>query len=330
MKKRIFSISLILLIVFGFVFTFQFFNKNKEAKVIKYSGNNLMVTVDGNIVDSLPSSGSYYLESYSCNSENTKVSWDMNNYKLSVTNGSNEGGIACDLTFSSKPLLNTMKVGDYVSYVGSGGTVGTSSIKCDNKDVCSGKSNDRNSLVGSGFRIAYIKDKKVKLVSADVFEISKEIDVGKVMNELNTSALKFCNENFVDDGCYCDDNNKDGLCDKVSSDIWSISEEDFGYIINGKSDKKLSFNDCKNNFSNYYCGWHDDLIDIGKSNYTFTRVIFNEDNNDICCYGGNSGWIECGKTCSSNNYRPIVNLSATVYVTGGVGTVDAPYTIANN
>ena len=71
MKKKIISILVILSII-ALVITVNG-NQKTKTKIINYNGNNLLITIDGNTMDSLPSSGNYYLTSYECDNSNTKL-----------------------------------------------------------------------------------------------------------------------------------------------------------------------------------------------------------------------------------------------------------------
>lgn len=333
------------------------------------------IVVDGVKQYNLPSTGIYNMTS-SC-SRGTVISWDNVTRSL-VYNVGAKVKDKCSLTFTSSdkyPLLNTMKVGDYVAYVGIGGKVGNNEVNCQiGGDVTNKKNEAVNSCLGQnitdnddsygygssdsafvskGWRIAYIKDKKVMLVSGGVPEKFEYNFSDKNMTSyiLNTNALKYCNSNFVDGDCTCLDEENDGYCDKTSSDVWAIDNTDFYYMtkaINGGIGKRLdesvsSLGDiggylneilyCNINDSNTMikdCGFGNSLIDVG-SDYTFS--ISNSDR--ICewkeFHKGRYRGIYCSDKLENNNVkiRPVVKLSSSVYVIGGTGTINDPYIIGN-
>ena len=140
MKKKV-LISLLFVIM---LIVINYINDNSSAtRTISYNGNNLRISIDGEVSSTLPTSGNYYLVDYDCKSSNTKVEWikytDDNNevqYKLNVSNGTKKSGVICNLEFKSNPLLSEMPVGSYVAYTGDN--------NCDNTNVngwtsCMGK-----------------------------------------------------------------------------------------------------------------------------------------------------------------------------------------------
>ncbi|MGN1268493.1 MAG: hypothetical protein ACI4U0_03215, partial [Candidatus Aphodocola sp.] len=128
-KWKVYGFLILLIIILG-VGSLFYDSSHFTSKVVTYQGNNLRVSIDGNTSSSLPTSGTYYLVSYECDNNSTEVSWDSSSYELTVTNGKNGGGVSCDLTFKSNPKLNEFPVGSYVAYTGSGGTVGSTRVRC--------------------------------------------------------------------------------------------------------------------------------------------------------------------------------------------------------
>ena len=100
------------------------------------------VVIDGVNSDTLPVSGLYDMK-YTCN-KGTSLKWDKFSKVLTYNSGSYVMD-ECSLEFSSSdylPLLNEMKVGSYVSYVGDSGIVGDSVVSCGvngNINSCSGE-----------------------------------------------------------------------------------------------------------------------------------------------------------------------------------------------
>ena len=374
---KVYSLVVLLTIILG-VGSLFYDSSHFTSKVVTYQGNNLRVSIDGNTSFSLPTSGTYYLISYECDNNSTEVSWDSSSYELTVTNGKNGGGVSCDLTFKSNPKLNELPVGSYVAYTGSGGTVGSTSVACqmngsassstataetEAPNSCSGQ-NAREDLDTSGYtygycyssnykyyttgwRIAYIKDSKVRLVSAGSPECnSRTSSTANVtyIQTANAKALKYCNTNYVDGNCTCTDSDADGLCDSPSMDAWAINDTDFYYITKAISGygKRLTSNSsslgdsggalgttlyCNGKYSYQECGYNNDLLDNG-GYYWFADRYSPSSTNGMY-------WLPSIRNVNYNSYsyayglRPVISLSSTVYVTGGKGTMDDPYTIGN-
>lgn len=363
MKKKIISILVILSII-ALVITVNG-NQKTKTKIINYNGNNLLITIDGNTMDSLPSSGNYYLTSYECDNSNTKLNWNRTTYKLDVSNGTSGGGVYCNLTFKSNPLLNEMEVGSYVAYTGVGGTVGNTSVSC-SEGACSGDNANQTSDTSGytygycyaaaykyyalGWRIAYIKNNKAVLVSAGATEcVSSDSSVNNetYIKTANAIALKYCNSNFVDGNCVCASTTS-GQCDEASTDTWAINDYDFYYMTKAISrvGKRLtehsnaaesSLGDlaggtldtmyCYNKYSYKECGYNNDLIDNG--GYYWFATKYDNSSTDGVYWTPNARIIKNRNNINSLGLRPMINLSSTVYITGGDGTMTSPYQIAN-
>ena len=340
------------------------------------------ITIDGVSTNSLPTGGTYTMTS-SCTKGST-LTWNTYNKNITYGAGSKVGD-ECSLTFTSStnyPKLNTMAVGSYVAYTGSGGTVGSTNVSCQTNgspssstasdeteapNSCSGQ-NAREDLDTSnytygycsssnykyyttGWRIAYIKDSKVRLVSAGSPECnSKTESTANVtyIKTANAKALKYCNTNYVDGNCTCTDSDADGLCDSPSTDAWAINDTDFYYMTKAISGygKRLaddssgadsSLGDsggalgttlyCYGKYSYQECGYNNDLIDNGGF-YWFAARYSSSDTYGLLW---NPGYRYVYRYTSTGAYglRPVISLSSTVYVTGGKGTMDDPYTIGN-
>jgi len=350
------------------------------------------IIIDGTKSSSLPTSGTYTM-TYDC-SRGSVLSWDTYTKSITYEIGAKARDI-CTLEFTSStsyPLLNTMEVGSYVAYTGSGGKVGSTSVACqtngvssssleydstESPDSCSGQSAradldisgytngycsvSQMRYYNSGWRIAYISDNKVKLVSAGAPEcfggFTEEVTGDNFVKQLNANALKYCNSNFVDGDCTCTSSTS-GQCDSASTDAWSINDKDFYNMTKNATGygKRLTYTssslgdtggalgsipycyyDVSYEDSTYdeslavlygsyaECGYNYDLIDAGSFYWL----------------GVASGWLiswdpSARRVSDYNSYdvslglRPVINLSSTVYVTGGSGTADDPYTIANS
>ena len=346
------------------------------SRVVTYQGNNLRISVDGEISSTFPTSGTYYLIDYQCDNDKTKIIWNHSTYELSITNGKEGGGVSCNLTFESKPKLNSMPVGSYVAYEGSGGTVGSTSVACQKNGSASSSTEDveteaPNSCLGqnaredldtsnytygycyssdsryytTGWRIAYIKDSKVRLVSAGSPECNSRTESTANVTYIkiaNAKALKYCNRNYVDGACTCTSSTS-GQCDSPSTDAWSINDTDFYYMTKAISgvgkrltDGSSSLGDsggtlgtlyCNAKYSYQECGYNNDLIDNGGI-YWFAAQYSSSDASGVR-WNPNHRRVCRNSNTDAFGQRPIISLSSSVYVTGGSGTMDDPYTIGN-
>lgn len=314
------------------------------------------IYIDGKKSNNLPVKGTYNMN-YTC-SKNSSLSWNPISRTITYESGSKKHD-NCSLTFTTDnnyeyEFLNMMPVGSYVKYTGIGGSVGDKTVTCrmgaenseniDDNPVeavnsCNGENaredlEEENKLYGycttssekyheTGWKIAYVKDEKVAIVSAGAPECVSIHDENKLNNIINTKALKYCNSKYVDYNCSCYDNDNDNLCDDVSLDAWSINNDDFNNItknIGGKEKNIFGENDsCYNVFSDPTCGYNNKLLDNGGS------YIFSNLSNDYIV------WEKRHVTTNNKNrtygLRPIIYLSKDVKVVGGTGTMDDPYLI---
>ena len=315
------------------------------------------ITIDGKKSNSLPNKGTYSM-TYSCD-KNSNLTWDPISKTITYESGSKIKD-NCSLNFTTAnnydyKLLSTMPVGSYVKYKGIGGKIGDKTTTCrtgadysetidDNPiealNSCNGENaredleeekglygyctNEQEKYHETGWRIAYTKDEKVALISAGSPECIQADNKENIYNITNTKALKYCNPNYVDNNCTCQDENNDNICDNASLDAWSISNNDFNIItknINGETKNIIgSTNTCLNIYSNTSCGYNNSLLDNGGT-YIFSDLS----NNYIV-------WQKRHITINDKNktygLRPIINLSKNIKVTGGTGTMDDPYTIS--
>ena len=383
MKK---NILIVLLIMFIFVncLYFCFFSNSREEVLVNYNGNGLMISIDGEESQVLPTTGFYYLANYSCDNDSTEIVWDNDSYELVISNGKEGGGVTCNLTFKSNPLLNEMPIGSYVAYEGKGGTVGTTSVKCQNDISLTSPSSDtvgaesRQSCLGQnaridkdtsgytygycysvnykyytqGWRIAYIDDttNKAAIISAGSPECNSR--TSSTNNETyirtaNANALKYCNPEFVDgdsngNKCTCTgiDNNNDGVyeqCSSMSSDVWAINDDTFnkmteqatgvtggGYLYNSINGATK----CGGVYSTKVCGYNNNLIDNG-GYYWFVSQYSSSSTYGVY-WDPNNRHVYSNTSTNAYGLRPVISLSSSVFVTGGKGTMDSPYTISNN
>lgn len=343
------------IILFVVIILFNNFKSYDMTSKTVMSNNDLAISIDGVSSENLPVTGNYYLTKYKCYSNNTKVSWDRKNYRLNITNKNKKAGVSCNLTFKSMPYLSEMKEGSYVKYQGKGGFVGSNNTSCKvNGSYTANVETDDiesfNSCLGSnareevndigvfgycynsnykyytkGWRIAYInkegKRDKAVIVSAGGLECVSSND----NNVFNTKALKYCNIDYVDNGCRCDDLDKNGICDSSSKDVWNINDNDFEKILvsskfNNKKNE-FSLSSCLNNKSMISCGYNNDLIDNGGYYW------FNSNNNSY--WDPDNRGVFTGNV-RSYGLRPLVELSSSVVVVDGDGTIDNPYILSNN
>ena len=324
----------------------------KLARKVNYNGKNLKISIDGTPADTLPTKGNYYLTKYKCYSSNTKVSWDRENHKLNITNSNKSGGISCNLTFKSTPKLSDLKPGSYIKYTASGGKVGSNSITCkyngkESNNNQKAETEAPNSCVGqnaredldktkgsygycynelykfytTGWRIAYI-DKKDEDKAVITSAASPECVNQSNNNILDTKALKYCNPDYTEGDCICQDANNDGLCDAKSKDAWNMENNDYTNILATSTSTKSDLNNCYNKYSSPNCGYNNDLIDNGGYYW------INEMNNNF--YWNPNDRIISKEENKTYGLRPMIKLSSTVVVTDGSGTLENPYIISNN
>ena len=334
--------------------------KNK----IEQTGVDILInniTIDGNKSNNLPKKGTYKMTA-ACK-KGSKLTWEPISKTITYENGSKIKD-TCSLTFTKNnsydyKLLNSMKIGSYVKYTGDSGKVGNTTNSCqvdgsatstvddaatESPNSCLGENaredlendsqifgyctNSNEKYHETGWRIAYINNEKTAIISAGSPECISIPDKSKTKEITNTKALKYCNSNYVDGNCTCDDTNNDGLCDISSKDTWNINETDFNKItsaLTGKGRKltilsKIEADYCYNIFSNPYCGYNNSILDNGGT------YIFTTDTTNLIV------WQKRHVTINNNNLsygiRPIISLSKNIKVTGGTGTIEDPYTIS--
>ena len=293
-------------------------NNNYDNKVVNYDGNNFMISIDGKDSNNLPTNGNYYLTSYKCSNKVTKISWDKENYSLNISNGSKGGGIACNLNFESHPSLSSMKKGSYVKYIGNNGCIGKACegeninyINDDNMGYCFSKD---DKYISSGWRLFYVDDGSSYLVSAGALEcVNKSntvINSLLYINELNFRALSYCNKDYV----Y----NKE--CNNYS--VRSINNYDFEKYLD------MNISDCMDNSSNRFCGYDDDMIDIG--GYYWFASLYDSAVNKIFSWNPEGRFIKSESYFNAYGLRVVIRLNDSIYVVSGDGTYSNPYVISLN
>ena len=299
--------------------------------------------------DSLPTSGLYDM-TYTC-TKGSQLEWDTYSKSITYKSGSYIKD-NCSLNFTTsttKKYLNEMPVGSYVAYTGDSNNGCDNTTTVNGLTACSGKNaNATTTDMGycesssykfyvQGWRIAYI-DKttnKVAIISAGSPECNSRTE--STANETyiqtaNALALKYCNSDYVDGDCTCTGGN--GLCTIPSSDAWAINDDTFNKITEqatGVTGGGYLFNNiegatkCGGVSSMKVCGYNNDLIDNG-GYYCFASQYSSSDPYGVI-WNPYYRSVIYSTTPSAYGLRPVISLSSSVFVTGGKGTSDDPYTI---
>ncbi len=222
----------------------------------------------------------------------------------------NEGDVDnSDLVSNYEPLSN-VKVGSYVSF-----------DKC-TIDNCKGdNANYKNDddmgycyNVGSkyktnGYRVAYIKEGIVYLISAGSIECynnTSVTDTNKLIDDLNKIALKYCDDKYIYNG-KCNSNN-----------IWSFNENDFKNITN------LEISTCSDS-NNIECGHGNDLINNGG----YYWIISNDNLKQNYWNPLNTSIASTTRLNEGYGIRVVMKLKEGLYVDSGSGTYTNPFIISN-
>lgn len=205
-------------------------------------------------------------------------------------------------------LLAETPIGSYVKFSGNNGCIG---------QACDGESIKNNAL--NGWRILYTKDNKVHLISAgNVEELginsaensSNIVDTTNSFADLNQQALKYCNSNYVDGGA----------CN--ISNTHPMNDVDFFYT------QGLNLKECLNITNSKNCGAENDLINVNDS-YFITSVDTSTTSENYIWSFENQGVIAGQSFKTGIGLRPVIQLASSVYITGGSGTSEDPYTISS-
>ena len=199
----------------------------------------------------------------------------------------------------------------------------------------------------TGWRLAYVdSSNKPVIVSAGSPECSTKTSSTANVTYIQTAnalALKYCNTSLVDNGCTCTDSDADGLCDSASSDAWAINDTDFYYMtkaISGTGKRLTSGSSslgdsggtlgttlyCNGKHSYQECGYNNDLIDNG--GYYWFAAQYSSSSTYGVYWSPIDRYVNGYSNTNAFGLRPVISLSSSVYVTGGSGTMDNPYTIA--
>ena len=339
MKKKIIMGVVLVLILFIVVFSM---NYKVELNGISSNVNSstFAFVIDGQVSDTIPE-GNYYLTGYTCQN-NSEVSYDRETGKVSIKNitGTTD---SCSLELFSEPLLNQMKVGDYVAYVGNNGcnngvagTTGTSNAEAGNS--CKGENANQSADTSNytygycylsshkfytyGWRIAYIENDTVYLVSAGAPECkTKTSSMGNTtfISEANTAALDYCNSTYA----------YDGTCN--SSSAWAMGNEDFKKITNAISGTSSNLTIAYGSPYCWYgsgqegCGYNNDLIDNG--GFYWFAAYYSTSSSTGVYWNPPRRFVDNIGNAYACGLRPIIRLSSSVFVTGGSGTMNDPFKI---
>ena len=325
MKKKFIIFS-----IFGLIFMALFivcFSKDPllTTKEIVYNGDNLKISVDGQVSNTLPTSGNYYLVRYDCKSKDTKLTWNRDTHQLDISNKNKKGGVSCYLDFETMPKLADMPVGSFVKYTGNNGCNGAA---CDGENPFKEEGglgscmSDIQRYYFDGWRVAYSKGGTAYLISAGATDClctnedgsTSDYDCGSEVSgvnmnlhvdNLNQTSLKYCNTTYA----------YNGVCDENSA--WGMNMTDYKNMLNKTADY------CYMRISKL-CGTSNSLIHNGGV-YWFTTTAYD---GTFFSWGLESLY----DTSSSLAYgvRPVLRLQSSVIVVGGSGTEEDPYQLANN
>ena len=275
--------------------------------------------------------GFYTLSNYTCDN-NTTLTFDTYSRKLTASNIDK-----CDLNFtktSNPKLYDIVEIGDYISYTGNNGCTGdqcsgwnanqTNTDIYDNYGYCSDFS---YKFYTYGWRVLHKTDNSVYIVSAG----SPECVTGTSNNStatissLNTAALNYCNNSYL----------SEGTCDATTAhafngdDFYKFTSQYYG---TANARYLYSYNDggtygrlyCNGKNSNQYCGYNNSLIDNG-GYYWFGSAYSSSNTLDWYPYYRN---VNNNGSANADGVRPVLKLDSSILATGGVGTIDNPYTIS--
>ena len=205
-------------------------------------------------------------------------------------------------------LLSNVKIGSYVDFdncTGDGCSADNANYKNDDDMGYCYNVNSKYNV--NGWRVAYIKDNIVYLVSAGAVNCyDKKEDNVNFIDDLNKIALNYCNDKYIY-GKKCDDN------------IWTFNTNDLKNIIN------TNISDCIG-ISNTLCGYDNDLVNNG-GYYWIT-----DDTDNLKQYYWNSSDKFISSTSNLEQgygVRVVMKLQEGLYVKSGSGIYTNPYVIFN-
>ena len=273
----------------------------------------------------IPSKGKYEISLRIDNNSDSDIP-----VKIGVSYGLEDGG---DLVLNTnshwfleaRDLLSDMVAGSYVKYTGNNGCSGDA-CKGQNANYSSntnmGYCSDSNyKYNANGWRIAYIKEGTVYLISAGSPECmctasngtagkscgNSETTAGipKHLENLNTKALTYCSSAFAY-GRKCDSNS-----------AWNMGDADFKEITG-------------NTLSSHYLsdGYYDNYSLINNGGFYWFATSYSASTANAFFWRPNGRYVSNNNSSYSYGIRPVIRLAFSVFVTGGTGTSEDPYTIS--
>jgi len=224
---------------------------------------------------------------------------------MSMTEGKSlKYKLEVELTDEKTLSLARMKQGDYVAYTGNNGCSGSA---CSGTNAtCAGGNNH-------GWRIAYIENNQAYLISAGSPECLKGSS-SNTGTALDNVAKKYCNSKFVNGSC------------SDNSNAWSINEAQFQKIMRQAIGSTAQLKSCGGSSVSAACGRGNTLINNG-GEYWFKNTYVYSPNYYYYCKSDGSISYYSGSQSIDKGVRPMIRLSSSVYITGGLGTASDPYTI---
>lgn len=260
------------------------------------------IVIDGKESNYLPSKGRYSMSAVCENGSDLK--WNSLKKTLVFSAGSVIND-RCSLTFRTSSdvdnLSDIVKTGDYIKYLGINGCSGYACegininyVDDTNMGYCT---SFNNKYTDSGWRVMYVLDGTVYLVSAGALEcVDNTVDLDK-------ASLKYCNNNFV----YGNECNFDS--------VRVINDDDFKKMIGN------DLNSCNNSKSNKKCGYNNDLIDNGGYYW------YASNGNSLFSWNPTSRSISNDTSVNYMGLRPVIRLNSNVKAISGNGTYNDPYVI---
>lgn len=217
-------------------------------------------------------------------------------------------------------FLSDVDVGSYVKYVGNNGCSGKA---CEGQNINYVSDSDMGACDSSsttkfkvnGWRVAYSKYNSAYLVSAgspECFTGSDSITPYENIENINKETLKYCNPTYA----------YGGECN--SNSTWDFNANDFE-IVSGETLWACQRGTPVN--QNPVCGYGNTIIDIGGT-YFLGAVKGTEYPKSTLRWRNDFGRVGWAAPTYIAALRPVIRLNPEVYVTGGSGTYEAPYTIA--
>jgi hypothetical protein len=267
------------------------------------------IMIDGKSSKAIPTVGDYSVSSKKCNG---LIEWDNDSKTIKVKASGSGFFRSCDLEFRTiekedLKLASVVKMGDYVSY---------SKIK----SVVSCPSGGERAFYGSGYRVAYVDNESVYLVSsAAVSCVASNGDGNISSSNLDSydNAKHLANLSKLVIDSYCDSKYASGgKCDKSS--VWAMNGDDFKKIMG----KDISDN-CFKKYSDKSCGYNSSLIDNG-GYYWFASL---DSDNSLYYWDPVMRYVSNANSNYAYGVRVMVKLDKNVYVMGGDGSKKNAYEI---